>query len=433
MWSGDPAALSGSDRALVEREPALPALRVMLDDDLLSAWLTERTGTPWRVRRSSLRLKPQTSCVLAAAVSPAAPQPDSATSSTTLLVTGYAPRARQKLEKTAAKAAPGVLWAFDPDLRMLAATVTADRDLPGLGAVADAAERARVLRKLLGGAVDAADLEVTTLSYRPHRRWVGVVGAERPLLVRALRLPDLSRALGSARALDSSSLPVSRLRGRSWRLGLVVLDFQRGCTLDLRSSDGLLAAAGTALGALHAHPSTLPAWGVTDTLTAVRKSLRQVRHLVPDEDLRTRRLAADLGVLLMSTLADPAQPATLHGDFSLDQVVGDHDGRPHLIDLDRAARGPAAHDLGSLYAEAAVRAGGSPARTDRMLAAVLAGYPLPVSPAGLRAHAAAHLLRRAPEGFRGCHADWPARVTRTLDEAERLLDDPTALDHLARR
>lgn len=434
MCPGDPAALPAAVCALVEREPALPALRVMLDDDLLGAWLTERTGTPWRVRRSHLRLKPGTSCVLSADVCRAAPPGDPPGPSTTLLVTGYGPSARQKLEKTAARAAPGLVWAVDPELRMLATTVTADRDLPGLAAVADPAQRARVLGKILAVAVDPADLEVRTLSYRPHRRWVGIVGERHPLVVRALRPQDLTRTVQSAKAFDSSSLPVSRLRGRSRRLGLAVLDFERGRTLDLDADDDLLAAAGTALGALHGHPSKLPLWRATDALTAASKSLRQVRHLLPDEEKRTLRLAEDLGVLLSSTAAEPAQRRTLHGDFSLDQVVADRDGRPHLIDLDRAARGPAEHDLGSLYAEAVLRDDGSRAEdADRVLAAVLEGYPLPVSPVGLRGHAAAHLLRRAPEGFRRCHSDWPARVTRTLDKAERLLDDPAALDDPAGR
>ena len=147
--------LSPADLALVSRDPALPGLSVLLDDDAVSALV----GAP--VRRTYLRYKPGTSCVLGAT----AMLPDGLAD---IFVTAYNAAGTVKADKVLAEAPLGSVLAFDRTAGVVAARAAADRDLPLLGVLDNERRRRRLLERVLpdrgglrghhpGGAVEGED------------------------------------------------------------------------------------------------------------------------------------------------------------------------------------------------------------------------------------------------------------------------------------
>src|SRR5699024_7949270 len=109
--------LHSPDLRLVERDPALPGLAILLDATRLSAWVTELLGRPVRVRRRYLRYKHGTSCVLYAAAD-----------GLPLLISALRPAWPEKHQKLIERAGAAVLGQ-DPARGALIATPSADRHL----------------------------------------------------------------------------------------------------------------------------------------------------------------------------------------------------------------------------------------------------------------------------------------------------------------
>lgn len=364
--------LSPADAALAARDPALPGLRVLLDDAALAGLL----GGP--VTRRYLRYKPGTSCVLAAVVD-----------GRDVAVTVVADDGVGKLAKTVGQAPAGSVLLERPGL--LVTTPRADRDLPGLR---------RLDHTLVRLGLPAGP--VRRLSWKPARRFVGLLGHGPSGVVLRLHrvLPDLPAGLPGVRPVLAQHR----------RLAVRALPFVPGRPLDalLREgpSTGALHRAGEALAALHdAAVADLPR--VEVDLAAAGAA---VGVLLPD----LADVAADLAAGLVPGTGD----AVLHGDFSADQVVVDGPDVV-LIDLDRVRRGAPADDLGCWRAAALLH--GLPASAQTALHEGYAGVrPVPdADEIGL--HAAAHLLRRAADPFRSGHADWEPQVRRLLAAAQAQL------------
>lgn len=372
--------------ALVDRDPALPGLAVLLDDEALARWW----GGP--VRRTYLRYKPGRSCVLAGR-----------TTAGPFVVTARARDATGKLRKDLSRVPGGALLAHDRELRLLATTPAGDRRLPALAALADDRRRARVLGRLTGVPLDERPV---TLSWKPRRRWVGRVG---DVVLRAYSGDESHRALRALEALHRSGAAVPVVVGHDARLGLLAVEHVPGRP----PSTCELSRVGAELARLHASTASLPA--AHDVGAAVRASARQVARLLPELAPRAGRLARAVCAVL-AALRD--EPVVAHGDFSTDQVVVRPDGAIVLIDLDRAGTGSAAGDLaGAAAAELGPRGGD-------VLAGLLDGYAglrRPPAAAALGAHLVAHHLRRAPEPFRQCASGWPSQVEARLAAAEAAL------------
>jgi len=414
--------LSPADHALVTRDCALPGLSVLLDDDAVCSLV----GAP--VRRTYLRYKPGTSCVLGAT----AMLPDGLAD---IFVTAYNAAGTVKADKLLAEAPLGSVLAFDRTAGVVAARAAADRDLPLLGVLDNERRRHRLLERVLPDRGGLRGARLSTLSYKPMRRWVGLVEPEHgtPFVVRAYRPADAAAAVAAVRALEGRGARTPRLLGTELSLGLLAVEYLPGLLLQAaKARDTDLRAAGRALAQLHSLPSSgLPARSGSDDAEAVRATARQVAELLPDVAAEVSCLAEQLARLL-SSRREPS--ATLHGDFSADQAVVGPTGQVGLLDLDRAASGHPAIDLASfsaaLMAEG-VLAGGLGARPENITREVHAGYaelrPLPDDDA-ITVRTAALLLRRADEPFRLCVPDWPDRTRTLLCRAADLLDtrDPLA-------
>ncbi|GAA1437294.1 hypothetical protein GCM10009616_38860 [Microlunatus lacustris] len=375
-------------------DAAVPGLDALEDTDRLAALLAERGETLRGCRYR--RWKPGTSTVLALelASGPA---------------WGYAVSAgaRPKLDKTIERAPVGSVLLDRRDLGLLVARPSADRDLAAL------ADLDRALSRALRG--PALGRRWCGLAYKPQRRWVGALdeagGARRT--VRVYRRRDLPAARAAlALAADLGGVRAPREAAAAARGGLLVTSWLPGRPLD-RLLDGptagdLLDGAGAVLARVHAAPvrPDRDARPEDAELTAVRD---QLVALLPGEAGRVRRLAGRL-----ADAPELSAPRVLrHGDFSVDQVVVDDDGRPGLVDWDRAHLGRAVDDLATADA-----AGLTPAQHQALLTGYATVRPLP---AGLPAALARARFLRAAEPFRRCSSRWPAEVRARLDAVEEVL------------
>lgn len=394
---------------LVQRNPDIPGLAVLLDDAALETWLGGAAlGCPVRVTRHRLRLKAGTSAVLAVRLGwtdDHRPRD--------VVVSAFAPGATAKLNKTVARARPDALVAVDRHRGLVAVLARADRDLPGLARLGEPG----VLADLVG----AEPVSLETLSYNPHRRWVGLVETgEGRAVVRCYGRRTARAVWHELGVLRDHGAPVPRRIGRRAGLGIVVLGHVRGGSLETDASPDDLRAAGACLAELHLSDAQLPRGPRAPGAAAVATA-RTVGELLPAYAEHAGLLSRAVAARLAGPPAAPSVP--VHGDCSLDQVVrGRH--RTRLIDLDRAHQGEAADDLGGLVAD--VRHRGGPDRDDVL--ALLEGYgstaPLPDA-ARIAAWAAHHSLAHAADPFRRCARDWAAATGRWLDLAESWLgDDP---------
>lgn len=401
--------LSPADRALALRDPALPGLQVVLDREALS----ELVGCP--VTPRYLRYKPATSCVVAARMA----------TGDDVLVTAYAVAGEAKAVKTV-MTAPGAVLARDTTRLLLATRASADRDLPALARLADLDTCRRLLRRLLDEP-GRDDVQLSTLAYKPHRRWVGLAHVgERDVVLRSYRRRDAARAAEALQQLHRTGPPTPALLGQDLRVGLLAVQHLPGSDLAHALATGAagalqVRAAGAALAALHTSgASRLPGRLAADDIAAVQAAADHVAVLLPHLAAAAHRLAEQLS----RELADlPAVRCALHGDFSLDQVVLQGPGLS-LIDLDRAAVGHPAADLGSAAAALAVAGPSDVDGSRRLLEAIEQGYqqvaPLPAAHARA-VHTAAALLQRAVEPFRTRRADWPDEVRLLVEAAHHAL------------
>ena len=413
--------MRAADADLVARDPALPGLATLLDDEVLGRWLAAagRAGG----RRRYLRYKPGTSCVLGLDV-------DTDEGTTAAVLTCVSAESAPKLDKTRRRAPVGSVLAADPAAGLLLTTAAGDRDLPAVAALADPRARAAVLGRLLPGR-HLAEATVGTLRHKPARRWVAVLQAagEQPLLLRAYRPAVAATVVGALDALGTGRVRTPHLVARDAELGLLVLEFLPGEALSevvgsTGGSEAQWRAVGKTLAQLHQHPAPglrrRPPGAAGE---AVCDSADLVARLLPAQARRAHVLAGRIAARIRT----PGGVRVCHGDFSADQViVGPHGPSGiALADLDEVALDDPVTDLGGLVAaERMPTADPAAGRRATDLAPLLAGYGTirALPPADqLAVHTAAGLVRRAPEPFRLAAPRWDDDVVRVLDAAEAAL------------
>jgi hypothetical protein len=404
--------LSPDDRHLAERDPAMPGLSTVLDDEALTASLIDRwpqdRERPERVRVTYVRYKPGT-LLLATVVADF-----DGRSVTGLLATAAAGESIVKLDKIVQHAArrSGVLPVIpDFERQLVFAPIEADRHLRGIDRLAD---RIRWIDRSLKGA------ELSVLGYKPHRRLVvraDVDGEPRATIkVHATHLvPEVVAALTWAASKRSDRLALPQLIGMDADHGVVITDWVPGAALDDVAPDrrrSTLRSVGKLLGRLHLSPPTglspRPANrpGLPSLVTAIGR-------LRPD-------LVERAGMTLSRPRGGSGSWTPVHGDLSADQVVHGREG-VGLIDLDRAGLGVPGADIASWVAAQHATAE-SPAHACELPAALLEGYRSvggPATDADIAEQLPVELLRRATDPFRQRLPDWSERMTSLVDAAER--------------
>ena len=230
------------------------------------------------------------------------------------------------------------------------------------------------------------------LSYNPDRRFVGRAGET---VVKVHAAPSRSALRALAAAVTGAAWADSRVSSTPWVHGRP-------------PGPGDEDAVAAAVRALHGAtpPPGLPVLRAGVALAAAHRAADAVAGVLPALRGRLRGVLRELEAVAEDGW--PRPDAVVHGDLSRDQVLVAPDGSAVLLDLDRAAWGPAGWD-GAVWS-AAERAVGA---ADPLRAPVVAS---PV----LRAVA---LLQRAPEPFKRLHPAWPALTEGLVRAAQRALEE----------
>ncbi|OLC07096.1 MAG: hypothetical protein AUH42_04220 [Gemmatimonadetes bacterium 13_1_40CM_70_11] len=414
--------LSPPEADLVRRDAALPALATVLDPEAFVAALPPALAAT-DVRAASIRYvryKPHTNCLVAYRldVGRAAVEPLHAYAKAHRL------DAAEKLRK-ARRSGPGRMVLADRAL--VISLFPTDGRLKAMRRLTDAGERPRLLRDLLSDRPDWWTGTVRTLRYKPERRYVARLETPDGIgAVLKVHLPEwYRRAADSAAAFASHhAVRVPRLLGRSAHHRTVALEWLPGRLLSeaLGSAADVAAAAtvGTALGELHRQrPVGLAAVEPEAEAADLTALGADIAFVCP----RLARSAQDLAARLAARVTEASNHlGPIHGDFYAGQVLLDG-GAVAIFDLDRAAWGDPAADLGTFVAhlERDALRGALPAdRVTGLSDALLEGYRTVASrpaPARLRLYTAVGLFRLAPEPFRTCEPDWPDKIAAVIARA----------------
>ena len=386
------AELSQADVALCQSDRALEGLGAVLDAPATAVALG------WsHFRQSYLRYKSATNCV--AGLIP----PDGGLDAWAVIT--Y-PRARWTEIRQRPKWIYGKNQAvFVDDAYTVFVPLSLERGLKHARRLFDTDKRERLLRKTgLGGCT------LAILRYKPGRRIVLRADAPKgPCAILKLhaREQDYTRALAGAKRAAKLGGPA--LIGTSRKYRAIATAWTSGDVLKPNAAPRDFMLAGAALAHHHTTAKGEKLSGWSATLTA--KATAAVTTLLPDLAAKVHEVAEHLPALPNDA------PVPIHGDFSADQVVRGKTGVT-ILDWDRAARGPAARDLGSALAQLDLDAIRGIATQDAC-AALLEGYgamrPLPNDDA-INSHRAHALLALAVDGFRNRRADWDVETQRVLDQ-----------------
>lgn len=422
--------LSPADAALAARDPAISGLQLLLDPAAFAAALrAARPDAAIAVAEATyVRYKPATSCLAAyRLIGPYGPLKLYAVAYAAPL-RGKLSRARRLTEEPGAIGVGGLTldehdiavfsWPYDHELRAL-------RQLPSRR------RRARLLEELCPGRPDLVDATLSDLRYRPERRYVGRLAApEGDALLKLYDEGDYARARAAAAAFaPAGPLRLAPPLGWSDAHRAILFPWQPGALLTATlwaGDEGQEATflAGSALAMLHGQPAPgLPRNHAARSDGALAAACGAIGSIAPELGSLARRLAAQVSEELRG---DAPAPRPLHGDFYADQVLVEA-GRATLIDLDNGGWGDPAADLGNFIAHlrrGVAEGAGPAARAAQLAAALYAGYgerAAPPEPRRVALHAAAGLLRLAPEPFRYRAPGWPGRVAALMAAAEQAL------------
>ncbi|MCI0586202.1 MAG: phosphotransferase [Planctomycetes bacterium] len=418
--------LSGADAELARRDSRLPGLALLLDPEAFAARLRRAWSGRELVSGTSayVRYKPGTSCLVAYRFQ--------ASGSTLDVYAKAVPR--ERLGEVRGSPGVGELAAAAGGRRLVlgeeAAVVFAfpdDDKIAVLARLGDAEGRAALLRKLLPGRPEAWEGRVATLRYKPERRYVAVVGEGTRLVLKAYAGEEFETAQSNARALRScGTLRLARRLGRSRRHRILALEWLSGGLL--REAMGRpdfdparLGPIGACLAEFHRQPpDRLPVPPRGKDVEAWGGAARAIGRLCP----RLAGRATTLAGRLAAPLAEDSPAArAIHGDFDASQVLVEGE-RTAFLDLDQAARGDPAADLGGFVARMERDALGRrlPAgRVGPFVESLMEGYREAsgeTSRARLALFTAGNLLQMASEPFRLREPDRPDRVEETLARAE---------------
>jgi Phosphotransferase enzyme family len=429
------------DAALLRREAELPGLGVLLDPDAFRDRLGCSLGRTdfGSARVTYVKYVPGQKCLVGYQLNVGDTQVG-------VHATAYPPAARRELDKPRNRI--GVPGALGPgrlvvqDLALTIAIFPNDRRLPALPYLADAAARKSLLGELVPARPDLWDGTPQCLGYKPQRRYVARLdGGGTPAVLKMYAAEGYRAALANATAFTSRGcLRLANLLGSSDREGVLVLEWLPGRPLCEALADaGLPPAAltrvGAALAELHAQePRTLPGPARDTESAALGRVADALGLLHADLAGRVRALARRLAAALA---AGAGPERATHGDFNPSQVLLAA-LYVSFLDLDRAARGDPALDLGNFLAyleRDGLRGLITPMQRETLAHSLVASYRAgdDVSlPARVKCQTAAGLFRclnpfrywephRTPRSFPQWEAHWPERIEAYLDRIEVVL------------
>ncbi len=421
------------------RDPALPGLWALLDEQVMGQMLGARLGvTLTAVRPKYVRYKPGTSCIVQYDLSLVG---DDGLEETTgahikLFADGrardkaFSGRSERLLEraKDVLQSLRGV--AYIPEVEGFLQVYPIDHDLRYLSRVADPAQAQGILRKALGEHRDVALADAPDLiRYKPERKALLRYSLADGSTVYGKVFADdrAGRIAAHTNALTEAGFSTSPLAGVLAGRNFVVHEEVFGDQLaSLRGEPGyrdLMRPLAESLWRFHetAVPGLL-VHRLADEVAALEQVSRLLGQIVPDLAPRLDRLYRDLAVRLMG---QDELLVTAHGDFYDDQAIVSPDGMA-IIDLDEMRLSHPLIDAGNMLAHLAVQPAAGDAVVEGrevFLEETRRRYP---DPGGdLAAFEAAALLKLAPGPFRRLEDGWPGGIERIVSLAEtRLASTP---------
>lgn len=408
------------DAAVASRDPALPGLAALLDDDRFAALL--RSAFPslaiTAARALYLRYKPGTSCI----ASYEATINHERRLGAALAVSQDSAVKFDKFERHAAKSRLGELVARVDDHDLLFTLLPFDDDLPAADALLSECRQPATLARLFADHPEHSGDGVTVLRYKPGRRLVVRVDSATRVVacIKAYSSREFDGVYARTRWVSrAGQLPIVPVIGRSRRDHLLAFPWIDGPVVREADDPRAHRAAGKAIAELHgrgaARASVLTPVDVSAPLAA---AARAVAALDPAVEARVARLADRA---LHALEAGRGHLVVVHGDCSPDQFIITADGAL-LIDFDHLGLGPAAIDLGAYRAWLESHA---QTHAHTWGDAFLAGYQDNggrIDESLIAASTAAALLRLTSEPFRLRRPGWHDEMHRRLSRAEELID-----------
>lgn len=416
--------LSRPDAKLAARDRAVPGLALLLDPEALAEACRRRLpelGVS-RAHLEYVRYKPGTNCLAGYRF-----ELGGAT------IEGYAKAFNAEdwnVPETAGK--PGAVRCAIEGHAIAVFLFPHDAKLPWLDRLGDVDRRRALLRARLPNQPGHWDAALRTLRYKPERRYVGQLLTDGGpwAVAKVYSDPRFATAAANAKHVRSQGrLQIARRIASSDRGRMLLLEWLDGRLLAEAIgapgfAPGDLAAVGEALAELHGQrPRVLRPLAPEDGAKAFFAIARGLAVLCPPLARQADRLALRLAE---SLACEPAGISTVHGDFYAKQVLLAGDETVAILDLDQAACGDPAADLGNFLAHLeadALRGTLDPRRIAPLADALLAGYGAArqqPTPSRVGVCTAAALFRLAHDPFRHRETEWPDRIAAILDRAEML-------------
>lgn len=419
--------LDRGDASLVQRDPHMPGLGVLLDTERFGELLHElRPGFeigPARARY--IRYKPGTSCIAAYRVRVDGKKVE-------MYARCHAMDGSVKVDaflERRPRPGPlgdGVMIALDRGIAIH--VFPNDRHIRAMRLFECEPSRRRMSR-ILPAHRDLWRGSLKLLRYKPERRAVARIVRGGPKAT--LRMyPHATFAAARERAwafTSEGSLWIPPVIGDSGRYCTIANEWFEGRSLlDVIGDPALapdeLGRVGEALAQMHRQrPALQSMYTAGDLCAVIEGSADMVAALVPGLGERVRSLCGRLGEALGEY---PWRSHAVHGDFTPDQVLLSDD-KVAILDFDRAGYGDPLLDLGSFAASLLVRQGEGELASDRVeecmrhLVRGLCGQAGP-DERDLRLFTTCALVRLLPEPFRYRAKNWPEEIEALLCNAERM-------------
>ncbi|MGI8924117.1 MAG: phosphotransferase [Fimbriimonadales bacterium] len=414
--------LSAVERRLVDRDPEIAALVMLLDAEAFGTWLGNAIQrNEISAELSYIRYKPGSNCLVAYKVR--AGDEESVFYAKAGTAEDWEKLRKAKLKRWTrgkfgstyllGRDAPFCVWEFPND-----------------GNIKSLARFSRDPNAINFAPHDFSQLEFRALSYKPERRYVcAAFDHGVPKTVIKLYADDqFEDAKNNAKALSQyGRIRVPQILARSNRRRAVAFEWLDGDLLKNLISTGDWEAscrrAGRTIANMHSRKAP-PLRLLTReeeclSLTAVAEFIAAVH---PDMGDRTISLAKNLSARISER---PQLTRPIHGDFSAKQIVDDGQ-RSGILDFDRSRRGDPASDLGLFLADF---------KRDALLFddnagdgvedAMLSGYREEAAlPEGIELYTAVGMLRIMPDSFKSFRPGWETEVEQLLRLAEKTANRP---------
>jgi len=431
-------------------ENDLPGLEPLLNSDLWQDWASREKVGPLnnlRDRVSYLKLKPNHSCRLVIRGNREA-TPSKPPDLSLVILLPRPERAQEVFDKAMTRVhlvpdgTHGPFLSLDPPAVVM--PYTSDPDLPAARHVFEPDRFRRSLARLIPDfdekkwRIKRRSLVPNVVAYKPGRRVVHELGFQMRHRADDFRV-NHHWHMKIERPTDSGSnfekltaiaaatrgahhLRVPELVGHSSERNLTVVNWKAGTLLDCAAaSSATLAEIGRCVAELHGlelevdhTPSPVEE---SQALTGLEQALS---HLAPDLEEGILDASHRLRRFTHSLTVTPS--SAVHGDLHRDQILVEPEGTIRLLDFDRAGRGYAALDVGSL-ARSIREVGGS-------VDSFLEGYddlaPRRLEKSTVIQAEAMAGFKRLGEPFRSLDPDWPQTMKVSLDRVQRLLDEAEA-------